>query len=239
MRIIEEAVATDQRSLSEFLSKRFLAYYGIPVCKESLVQSEQDAVEEARRIGFPVVLKVCGAKLAHKTERNLIRLWLRGSDDVLKAYRDLTWCDPELVEGILVQEMVPGHREMVIGFTRDPHFGPCVMFGFGGMFTEVINDVSFRLAPVEERDAMEMMHEIRSKRILESFRGEKAVDTGLLAESLVTLGRIGIENPLIREIDINPMKFRDGKPVAVDALVILEENAAQLKSEGRTPVRCS
>ena len=221
MKIIEEAVAKGQKSLSEFASKQFLASYGIPVCRESLVQSEKEAVKKAKEFGFPVVLKACGATLTHKTEGNLIRLWLRGPDEVQTAYRDLTQDKSQDLEGILVQEMVAGHRELVIGLIRDAQFGPCVMFGFGGIFTEVLNDVSFRVAPLEEWDAMEMMEEIRAKKILEAFRGEAAVDRRLLAESLIALGRIGLENDSIEEIDVNPLKFRDGKPVAVDALVVL------------------
>jgi len=112
----------------------------------------------------------------------------------------------------------------VIGLIRDAQFGPCVMFGFGGIFTEVLNDVSFRVAPLETWDAMEMMDEIRAKKILDPFRGEPAVDREMLAQSLITLGTIGLENPSIHEIDINPFKIRDGKPVAVDALVVLSRN---------------
>ena len=225
MKIIEEAIAKGQKSLSEFASKQFLASYGIPVCGESLVQSEKEAVKKAKEFGFPVVLKACGATLTHKTEGNLIRLWLRRPEEVQAAYRDLTQDKSQDIEGILVQEMVSGHRELVIGLIRDAQFGPCVMFGFGGIFTEVLNDVSFRVAPLEEWDAMEMMEEIRAKKILEAFRGEPAVDRHLLAESLIALGKIGLENDSIEEIDVNPLKFRDGKPVAVDALVVLADKA--------------
>jgi acetate---CoA ligase (ADP-forming) subunit beta len=225
MKIIEEAIAKGQKSLSEFESKQVLASYGIPVCRESLVQSEEEALQKAKELGFPLVLKACGAKLTHKTEGNLIRLWLRGPDEVREAYRDLTRSKSEDVEGVLVQEMIPGHRELVIGLIRDAQFGPCVMFGFGGVFTEVLNDVSFRVAPLEEWDAMEMMEEIRAKKILNPFRGEQAVDRRLLAESLIALGRIGLENAAIEEIDVNPLKFRNGKPVAVDALVVLADKA--------------
>jgi len=225
MKIIEEAVAKGQKSLSEFESKQLLASYGIPVCRESLVQSEEEAVEKATSFGFPVVLKACGAALTHKTEGNLIRLWLRRPEEVKEAYRDLTRRTSEGLDGILVQEMVSGNRELVIGLIRDAQFGPCVMFGFGGVFTEVLNDVSFRVAPLEEWDAMEMMEEIRAKKILENFRGEPAVDRRILAESLIALGRIGLENDSVEEIDVNPLKFRDGKPIAVDALVVLADKA--------------
>jgi len=221
MDIIEKAVSKGQNSLSEFTSKQFLASYGISVCQEQLVQSSQEAIERATKIGFPVVMKACGAELTHKTEENLVRIGLKTPEEVLQAYRDLTQNDNKELEGILLQEMVTGHRELVMGLIRDAQFGPCVMFGFGGIFTEVLNDVSFRVAPLEEWDAMEMMEEIRAKKILDAFRGEPPVDKDLLAKALITLGQIGLENPSIQEIDINPMKIHDGKPIAVDALIVL------------------
>ena len=221
MKILEEALAKGQKTLSEYASKQFLASCGIPVCREALVQSEQEAVEKATQLGLPVAMKACAAALTHKTEGNLIRLGLSSEEAVQKAYQELTQAGEEGLEGILVQEMVKGHRELVIGLIRDAQFGPCVMFGFGGIFTEVLNDVSFRVAPLETWDAMEMMEEIRAKKILEPFRGEPAVDREVLAECLITLGKIGLENPSIEEIDLNPLKIREGKPVAVDALVVL------------------
>jgi len=227
MKMLEEAIAKGQKTLSEYASKQFLASHGIPVCREALVQSENEAVETALGIGFPVVMKACGADLTHKTEGNLVRLSINTEEAVREAYQDLTQGDAKGVEGILVQEMVRGHRELVIGLIRDAQFGPCVMFGFGGIFTEVLNDVSFRVAPLETWDAMEMMDEIRAKKILDPFRGEPAVDRELLAQSLITLGTIGLENPTVHEIDVNPLKVRDGKPVAVDALVVLSKDGEE------------
>ena len=109
-----------------------------------------------------------------------------------------------------------------MGLTRDPQFGPCVMFGLGGIFTEILKDVSFRVAPLEKQDALAMMQEIRGRKILGAIRGMAAVDLDLLAEILVTIGRIGLENDRIKEIDVNPLMISNGKPVAVDALVVLE-----------------
>jgi len=191
------------------------------VCREVLARSADEAVGAASDMGFPVVMKACGADLTHKTEDNLIRLGIRGEEEVREAYGDLAAKPVQGIEGVLVQEMVQGHRELVIGLIRDPQFGPCVMFGFGGIFTEVLNDVTFRVAPLETYDAMEMMEEIRSKKILDPFRGEPAVDKEKLAGALIALGKIGMENPAIQEVDINPLKIREGTPVAVDALVVL------------------
>ena len=122
---------------------------------------------------------------------------------------------------VLVQELVKGRRELVAGMTRDPQFGPCVMFGLGGIFTEVLRDISFRVAPIEKRDAMEMAGEIKSHKILDSVRGMPAANMEKLCQILITVGRIGLENPGVKEIDINPLILSGGDPVAVDALVVL------------------
>ncbi len=127
---------------------------------------------------------------------------------------------------ILVQEMVKGQRELVVGLNRDPQFGPCVMFGLGGIFTEILKDIAFRIAPIEKREALEMMQDIKAKKILEPIRGMPAADKGLLADMLMTVGRIGLELEMIKEIDINPVIISADKPVAVDALVILDQPKA-------------
>jgi len=117
--------------------------------------------------------------------------------------------------------MISGKRELVIGMTRDPQFGPCIMFGMGGIFAEVFKDVSFRVAPLTKDDAIDMISEIKSKDILTDFRGEVKVDDNLLVDLLLKTGIIAMDHPEISEIDINPLIIRDGKPVAVDALVVL------------------
>jgi len=123
---------------------------------------------------------------------------------------------------VLVQELVKGQRELVIGLTRDAQFGPCVMFGLGGIFTEILKDISFRVAPLEKRDALDMMHDIKGYKILDAVRGMEAADLDILAYILIKIGQIGMENDRIKEIDINPVILSGSKPVAVDALVVLE-----------------
>ena len=223
MDLIAESIAGGHKALSEHASKKFLATYGIPVSREFLVRSEKEALEYATKVGYPLVVKACGPELAHKTEGNLVRLHIKTPEEVQAAYRDLTAHANPQWEGILIQEMIPGHRELVIGLIRDSQFGPCVMFGLGGILTEVLNDVTFRVAPLEKYDALEMVSEIRAKKILEPFRGEPPVDLEVLSSCLIALGKIGLDNPLIKEIDINPLKVRDGYPIAVDALVVLSD----------------
>jgi acetate---CoA ligase (ADP-forming) subunit beta len=122
----------------------------------------------------------------------------------------------------LMQEMIKGRRDLVLGLTRDPQFGPCVMFGLGGIFTEILRDISFRRAPLEVRDTKEMMGEIKGHKILEAVRGMEAADTKRLTQMLMAIGRIGLEVPAVSEIDLNPVILCGSKPVVVDALIVLK-----------------
>lgn len=221
--ILERAKGRAQKALSEYESKCILKSYGIPVTREELVQDLEGAKRAAQDIGYPVVLKACSHELTHKTEKGLIEVGLRDEKDLEEAFRKLSKAMEGIQGGYLVQEMVKGARELVIGMTRDPQFGPCVMFGLGGIFTEILRDVSFRVAPIEKRDALEMMEEIKGKKILEAVRGMEPVDKDLLAQSLIALGDLGMEHEEIQEIDVNPMIVRGSKPVAVDALVVLRQ----------------
>lgn len=222
-RIIEAAKKDGHRTLSEYDSKRILAAYGIPVAREELVEELDQAKRAASSIGYPVVLKFCSQEVTHKTERGLIQVDIRDEEDLVEAFNRLKTAARGIKGGYLVQEMVKGARELVIGMIRDSQFGPCVMFGLGGIFTEILRDVSFRVAPIERRDALEMMEEIKGKKILEAVRGMPPVDREILAQSLVALGDLGMEQEDIQEIDVNPMIVRGEKPVAVDALIVLRE----------------
>ena len=222
MKIIEEALKTGAKALSEFESKLVLAEYGIPVTSEAAVNNEEDAVAKAEEIGYPVVLKGSGATLSHKTELNLISLNLQDATAVREAFKELTSNSKADVREVLVQQMIKGDRELMAGLSRDPQFGACVMFGLGGIFTEILEDVTFRVAPLTDRDAMEMLEEIRGHKILDAFRGKPPVDRDALVDILTAIGRIGLDHPQIKEIDINPLKLINGKPIAVDALVVLD-----------------
>jgi acetyl-CoA synthetase (ADP-forming) len=223
--LIQEALAKGQSALNEYDSKRFLSCFGITVCQETFVSDADSAATEAAKIGFPVVLKACGTHLTHKTEAGGVVLNLRGKGEVKKEGKRLLKIHG--CEALLVQEMVLGQRELVCGLTRDSQLGPCVMFGLGGVLTEVLEDVVFRIAPLTSWDAREMIQEIRGRKILESFRGEDAVDLEVLSQALVTLGEIGLQYQEVAGIDINPLRIRpNGKPVSVDALVVLKSAGA-------------
>lgn len=225
MKIIEDALKRGAKTLSEFDSKKFLSEYGVNVTKETVVSKEDDAVSAAQEMGYPVVLKGSGEELAHKTELDLIALNLRDEKEVREAFQRLTSTPKAEVKEVLVQQMVKGDRELVVGLTRDAQFGPCVMFGLGGIFTEILEDVAFRVAPLTKWDAMDMMKDFRAHKILDEFRGQPAVDREVLADILIAIGNIGMEQDKVKEIDINPMKITaDGKPIAVDALVVLDSD---------------
>lgn len=219
--IIKNAISRGQKALSEYESEKIIEMAGVPVSRGELARSGKEAVKYAREFGFPVVLKGCSASLMHKTEMGMVRLKLKNEDEVLAAYDELMGKGMKL-DGILVQEWLEGDkREFVIGMTRDPQFGPCVMFGLGGIFTEALKDVSFRVAPITGLDAEEMIDELHTKKLLNEFRGSPAVDRSILAKALIGIGKLGFENNEIAEIDINPLIIVGNKPVAVDALVIL------------------
>jgi len=222
MDLIQAARARGQSALSESEAKEFLAGFGIPVTREVLAKDLHSAADHAAEMGFPIVLKASGAKLVHKTEVEGVVLNLRTAEDVKREAERLLRIPG--CEALSVQEMVKGGRELVCGLTRDPHFGPCVMFGIGGVLTETLKDTAFRIAPLTRWDARDMVTEIRGKKIIEPFRGEAAADLDMVCQILVTLGEIGLKHGEIMEVDINPLKLRpDGKPVAVDALVVLKQ----------------
>lgn len=223
--LIQSGLNRGQKALSEYESKKLLGLYGIPVTREKLSRNADEAVSAAAGLGFPAVLKACSPELMHKSEQGCIELNLRSERDVREAYeRIIRSVDLEL-EGVLVQEMVLGQRELVIGLTRDPQFGPCVMLGMGGTMTEVFQDTVFRMAPFDTTEAKDMTEELRFKTILGAFRGQKPVDMEILCHTLTAVGQIGIELETVSELDINPMIITpEGRLVAVDALVVLGRN---------------
>ena len=221
MNLIDQAIKDGRTALSEYESKQILASYGIPVTPEELITKPEDLSEAIYKIGYPLVMKGCAAEIAHKTEKGLIRVDVRNEEEALAAYKEITAAMDGIEKAVLVQQMIKGQRELVVGLTRDPQFGPCVMFGLGGIFTEILEDTSFRVAPIETRDALEMIQEIKARKILEAIRGMEPVDKDMLADILIAIGRLGIENEAVKEIDINPLIISRGQPVAVDALVVL------------------
>ncbi|MCK9196600.1 MAG: acetate--CoA ligase family protein [Syntrophales bacterium] len=219
-KLIGDALASGQKSLSEYDSKRFLSLFDIPVTREIFAVDADSAVAAAAGLGYPVALKATGASLTHKTEVGGVVLNMKTPREIESEAGRLLKIPG--CEALIVAEMVGGARELVCGLTRDPHFGPAVMFGLGGILTEILKDTAFRIAPLTTGDARSMMSDIRAVKILDTFRGEAAVDRESLTRILMAVGQIGLEYEGVAEIDINPLKIRpNGQPVAVDALLVL------------------
>lgn len=211
-------------TLSEAESKHLLAEHGVPVAEEVVVADPDAAVDAAERLGFPVVAKLCGDAIAHKTERGLVRLGLGDGDAVRRAATDLlAAARPEDGDvGVLVAPMVAGNRELIAGLQRDPQFGMTVMLGVGGVLAEAIADVAFRLVPIDRVDAAEMIEQLRTQTLLGAFRGEPPVDREALIDVLVGLSDTAQARADLVSADVNPLIVHKGKPVAVDALVELD-----------------
>ncbi len=222
-------------TLSESESKQFLAELGVPMPGERRAATPDEAVVAATQLGFPIVAKLNGVAIAHKTERGLVRLDLADAHDVRTATTELlaaaTAADGAV--DVLVAPMVRGNRELIAGALRDPQFGPTVMLGLGGILAEAVADVVFRPAPLDATMAHEMIDQLATQRLLGPFRGEAPVGRDALAAVLVGLGRVLVERPDVASVDINPLIVRpDGRPVAVDALV--ELTPGSLDAGGRS-----
>lgn len=219
--IIERALTRGQNALDELEAKALFAAYGIPVVDGAPASSAEQAVAIAGRLGYPVVMKGMSREIQHKSDVGLVLLDIADDAAARSGFDALMRRSPVRLEGVLVEEMIPGGREFVVGMSRDPQFGPVVMFGLGGVLTEALQDVVFGVAPLDEREAGELLDEINAKRLLGEFRGAPPVDREILIHTIQAVGQMALDHPEIREIDINPMLVEGRKPVAVDALVAL------------------
>jgi acetate---CoA ligase (ADP-forming) len=226
-------LAAAKRDLSEYDSKRVLAEYGIPVTREALARSADEARAAAHRIGYPVALKVVSSDIAHKTEAGAVRLGIVDAAQLVKAYDEVlanarAYSAGATIDGVLVQEMVAGGIEAIVGVTNDPSFGPAVMFGLGGIYAEVLGDVTFRLAPMSLAGAREMIGEIKGYPLLVGARGKPPADIDALAAAIARLSSLAIDlEEHVAELDVNPLFVRErGQGViAADALIKLKLKA--------------
>ena len=207
--------------LDEHLSKELLRACGVPTVSEQIVAGEEQLEAAATTLGYPVVMKGLLPGGVHKTEMGLVRLDIPDRSAALRAFATLM----KQMEGrgqVLIQKQIQGKVELILGLLRDPQFGPCVMFGLGGVTAELFDDAVFAVAPLTRRDALELMTRIRGQKMLDGFRGSPPVDREEISRILIALGEIGLAFPRIREIDINPLIYGGEGPIAVDATVILE-----------------
>ncbi len=211
--------------LSEFESKRLLAHHGVMVSRDKLAQSADEAVVAAAEIGGRVAVKLCGPSLAHKSERGLVRLGLDSPQAVRSAAAELlaaaTPDDGDV--GLLVSEMVAGHRELIAGVVLTEQFGAALMLGVGGVLAEAVGEAVFRLLPVSEVDCQDMIDDLDMAALLGPVRGEAAVDRNALVKALLALAEAA-NGEGVEAIDVNPLVIREGLPVAVDALVVLSDS---------------
>jgi len=208
-------------TLSEAESKTLVAAHGIPVPDERIVPDVPAAVSAADAIGYPVVLKLNGDAIAHKTERGLVRLNVTDAAATAQAATELlaaaTPADGPV--SLLVAPMLSGNRELIAGIHRDAQFGPTVMLGIGGIFAEAIGDVAFRLIPLTTVDAHDLVDDLQTQKLLGPFRGEPAVDRAALTRIITGLAALAEARPDVVSVDLNPLIVVDGQPIAVDALV--------------------
>jgi acetyl-CoA synthetase (ADP-forming) len=212
---------TTSSTLSEADSKRLLARYGVPFAREQIVTTVTDAVAAARSIGFPVVAKLNGDGIAHKTERGLVKLNLSSAEAVQQAAAELLAAarPRDGAVSLLVAQQLRGSRELIAGVARDAQFGPVVMLGIGGVIAEVLADVAFRLVPLSKLDAAELIDDLATQQLLGPFRGEPALDRDALVAVLLGLSRLASEHADVLSVDVNPLIVVDGIATAVDALV--------------------
>jgi acetyltransferase len=214
--------------LNEFQSKRVLAQYGIPVVNEKIATSLEEGLAIAQEIGFPVVLKVLSPDIAHKTEANVVKLGIPSQESFRKAYAEVVenakrYGSDARIEGVLVQEMVQGGTEVIVGMSHDPQFGPTVMFGLGGIFVEVYKDVSMRVAPLTRTDAEEMIQEVKGSVLLKGYRGREKGDLEGVIDVIMKISQLAMDlRDEIIELDINPViVLEQARGVkAVDALIV-------------------
>lgn len=211
------------RTLSESDSKAFLAPFGVPFAAERLVGDAAQAVAAAEEFGFPVVAKLCGDAIAHKTERGLVRLGLGDAAALESAVTELfdAALPADGAVSVLIAPMVRGARELIAGLSLDAQFGMTVMVGIGGVLAEAVADVVIRLVPITMLDATEMLDDLASAALLSEFRGEPAVDRDAVCEVLLALNDAATQRPELMSADLNPLVICEGRPIAVDALVEL------------------
>ncbi|CAE6496132.1 MAG: acetate--CoA ligase family protein [Candidatus Nitrosotenuis sp.] len=225
-KIFEETIKTSHKVITEEASKSILKTYGVKVPPYALVKSADEAVAAAKKIGYPLVMKIVSPQILHKTDVGGVKVGLDNDTDVKKTFNDmygrLSKKKGVEVKGVLLEKMVPKGIELIVGLQVDPQFGPVMMVGLGGVMTEVFKDVAFRMLPITTADAKSMLNELKSSKIFKGFRGSEPVDMNMLAKALVQIGKLGVDNAkYINSIDFNPVVVYPKSYFVVDAKIIL------------------
>jgi acetate---CoA ligase (ADP-forming) len=219
--IISQARQNKQKSLDEHAAKQLLSCYGVQITMEDVATTVEEALAAAAKIGYPVALKACSWEIMHKSGKGLIALNVEDETGLKKEFKNIRKNASKAVP-VLVQEMLSGNREFLAGMTRFAGFGACVVFGLGGVFTEVFKDTTLRLAPLADTDAQEMFADIRAHKLIDEFRGMPKVKTDKLSQIIQAVGNVALLHPEITEIDLNPIIINGAEPVVADALIVLE-----------------
>ena len=228
--ILKKAKEQRRTVLTEIESKQLIEEAGISVIPAKLAKSMKEAVALSKEGGFPVVLKIASPDIIHKSDAGGVKIGLKNAAQVSRAYREIitsvTQRHPKaVIDGVSVQPMAKPGVEVIIGMSKDAQFGPVLMFGLGGILVEILKDISFRIVPLTRRDAREMIKEIKGYPVLEGYRGQEPANIPFLEEMLLKVSDFAEQNPEIKELDLNPIfAYRDGA-IAVDARIVLEEDA--------------
>lgn len=227
-KVFEETIQTSHKVITEESSKSILKTYGVKVPPFALVTTAEDAAKQAKKIGFPLVMKVVSPQILHKTDVGGVKVGLDNVNDVKKTFKDmygrLSKKKGVEVKGILLEKMVPKGVELIVGIQNDPQFGPVIMVGLGGIMTEVMKDVAFRMLPITTSDAKSMINELKGSALLKGFRGSEPIDTNMVANMLVQIGKLGVDNAdYINSIDFNPVIVYPKSHFVVDAKIILNK----------------
>lgn len=225
--IFDGVFSTKEKVITEELAKQVLTEYGVKVPPYALVTSEADSESRSKQIGFPLVAKIVSPQILHKTDVKGVKVGLQNEVQVKEAFSDMhgRLSKQYSVKGVLLEKMVPQGAELIVGLQNDSQFGPIIMAGIGGIYTEVFKDVAFRVLPITKEDALSMIEELKGKKILEGFRGAAPVDKNMIADALVSIGNLGTDMASFYEsIDFNPVIFYPNDYFVVDAKIILRQN---------------
>jgi len=224
--IIESARSEGRSLLTEIEAKQVLEEAGVPVSPARLARNRGEAVKTAIELGFPIVLKIVSPQITHKSDVGGVALNLNSPDEVGAAFERVVASAKQhapdaTIDGVAVQRMEKQGVEVIVGMTKDPQFGPVLMFGLGGVLVEVLKDVSFRVVPLDARDARQMVHEIKGYPLLEGYRGQEPADVAGLEKLLLKVSEFVEQHPEVSELDLNPVfAYKDGA-LAVDARIVL------------------
>ncbi len=221
--VLKNKIESNETILTEFESKELLKEIGISVPSQRLITSIDETISAAEEIGFPVVLKLIAEDIVHKSDTGAVKLNIKDKDELEAAYKDLMNIPSQVEIKISVQKMADDPiADLIIGMTTDAQFGPALMFGIGGILVELLEDVSFRIAPVTEYDCREMIREIKGFPILDGYRGKPKADINAIVDTLMKISDLVIKYEEINELDLNPVFIYEKGLICVDARIILK-----------------